>query len=98
MYHLMGTDPERNPEPLAISATRGSRADVAFGLGAHRCIGAHLARLELRILLEEWTLKIPEFQVRDGAELSCRAGTVWSPTDVPLVWKRNGEIPNACNE
>jgi cytochrome P450 len=38
----------------------------AFGRGPHRCLGSHLARLELRLILEEWHTRIPEYTLLDG--------------------------------
>jgi cytochrome P450 len=40
----------------------------AFGRGPHRCLGSHLARLELRLILEEWHTRIPEYSLLDGRE------------------------------
>jgi cytochrome P450 len=40
----------------------------AFGRGPHRCLGSHLARLELRLILEEWHSRIPEYTLADGAQ------------------------------
>jgi cytochrome P450 len=37
---------------------------VAFGRGPHRCIGMRLARLELRVILEEFLSRVPDFRVR----------------------------------
>jgi cytochrome P450 len=39
---------------------------VAFGGGAHRCLGSHLARLELRVAMEEFHRRIPEYQIKAG--------------------------------
>jgi cytochrome P450 len=40
----------------------------AFGRGPHRCLGSHLARLELRLILEEWHSRIPEYSLADDSE------------------------------
>jgi cytochrome P450 len=47
---------------------------LAFGGGIHRCLGSHLARLELRVALREWHRRIPDYRVKPGAELTYTAG------------------------
>lgn len=42
---------------------------MAFGGGARRCLGSHLARLELRVALREWHTRIPDYRVKPGHEL-----------------------------
>src|SRR5206468_3352791 len=47
---------------------------VAFGGGHHLCLGAHLARLELRVALEEFHARIPNYRIAQGAELRFSPG------------------------
>jgi cytochrome P450 len=42
---------------------------IAFGGGVHRCLGSHLARMELRVALREWHRRIPEYAVEPGHTL-----------------------------
>jgi cytochrome P450 len=60
----------------------------AFGRGPHRCLGSHLARLELRLILEEWHKRIPEYTLADGNEpqMPWPTGTM-GLTSVPLTFK-----------
>jgi cytochrome P450 len=51
----------------------------------HSCLGAHLARRELRLLLEEWFKRIPEFSVKPGADTTVFPGLL-SIRNLPLVW------------
>jgi cytochrome P450 len=59
----------------------------AFGRGPHRCLGSHLARLELRLILEEWHTRIPEYTLADGKEpqMPWPAGTMGLES-VPLTF------------
>ncbi len=52
-----------------VSFTREANRHVAFGGGPHRCLGSHLARLELRVALEEFHRRVPEYRIPDGTEL-----------------------------
>ncbi len=58
-------DPAEHPGPDEIDFGRQER-HLAFGAGPHRCLGAHLARMELREVLAEWHKRIPEYQLAPG--------------------------------
>ena len=62
----------------------------AFGRGPHRCLGSHLARLELRLILEEWHTRIPEYTLADGKEpqMPWPTGTM-ALKSVPLTFTRS---------
>jgi cytochrome P450 len=53
---------------------RDANRHLAFGGGIHRCLGSHLARLELRVALREWHSRIPDYRIKPGVELNYTAG------------------------
>jgi cytochrome P450 len=57
---------------------------AAFGLGIHRCVGSHLARMELRVALEVWLERIPRFSLDDPAAVTWSAGQIRGPRALPL--------------
>jgi cytochrome P450 len=64
---------------------RGGNKHLAFGGGVHRCLGSHLARLELRVLLEEWHARIPDYGLAPGTVLNYSPG-LRQIKPLPLVW------------
>jgi cytochrome P450 len=68
------TDEEAVPGSDQVDLTRSENRHLAFGGGVHRCLGSHLARLELRIALREWHRRIPEYSIVPGAELNYMMG------------------------
>jgi len=56
-------------DPDTVDFKRDSR-NLAFGGGPHGCLGAHLARMEMRVALEEWHRKIPNYDIAPGASVS----------------------------
>ena len=59
-------DPEVHNAPDAVDFARPSNKHLAFGAGVHRCVGSHLARLELRVALREWHRRIPSYRLPEG--------------------------------
>lgn len=58
---------------------------LAFGGGVHRCLGSHLARMEMRVALEEWHRRVPDYQLVDGTELEYSEG-LRQVNFLPLEW------------
>jgi cytochrome P450 len=82
-----GRDPEQFPDPDTFVPDRRPNRHLAFGAGPHRCVGSHLARLELRIALEEWHARIPDYRIAEGAEITEFVGSVAGLSALPLVWE-----------
>ncbi len=78
-------DPAVFASPDSVAIDRAENHHAAFGLGIHRCIGAHLARLEITVALEEWLRAIPDFELQAGATVTWSAGTVRGPRSLPLT-------------
>lgn len=82
--------PAANRDPLAfpdadkVILDRAENRHAAFGLGIHRCIGSNLARLELRVALQEWVARYPKFSVADPSGVRWAAGQVRGPRELPL--------------
>ena len=83
---LAGIDERLNNCPFAVDIDRKSPRHAAFGRGPHFCPGAHLAREELKITLQEWLKRIPDFELAQDTDLRFRSGIVATVKGVSLVW------------
>ena len=83
---LVGTDQRLNERPLEVDFRRPVAQHATFGHGRHLCPGAHLARLELRVSIEEWLARIPDFAIAPGAQVRFSGGIVGVVESLPLVW------------
>jgi cytochrome P450 len=87
---MMVAFPAANRDPAAFKDAdkfiidRMENRHLAFGLGIHRCIGSNLARLELRVALEEFIARYPRFTLEDPAAVTWRPGMVRGPGEVPI--------------
>jgi cytochrome P450 len=77
-------DPAQFEQADEVVIDRKVNRHVAFGLGIHRCVGSHLARMELRVALEVWLERVPEFGLADPAGVTWAAGQVRGPRSLPL--------------
>ena len=83
---LGGMDERRNPDPETIDIDRADRAHLAFSTGPHTCIGNFLARMEMRVMVEEWIRRIPRFRLKPGADAEWRGGGVVALHNLHLEW------------
>ena len=68
MYSSANRDERVYTDPETFDVTREHNHHVAFGFGTHFCLGASLARLEIRVMFEELLRRIPDWRIAPGAE------------------------------
>jgi cytochrome P450 len=79
-------DASEFPEPGAFNMKRENNVHIAFGAGPHRCLGSHLARIELQILYEEMLARLPQFRLDPDKPVTYHGGHVMGPEQAHLVW------------
>jgi cytochrome P450 len=79
-------DPAVHPDPDVFDVHRTSNRHFAFGAGVHRCLGSHLARMELHIVVEEFHRRVPDYELAPGVtgEIGWPRGTLGFDV-LPLV-------------
>jgi cytochrome P450 len=77
-------DPAQFDRAGEVVIDREVNRHAAFGLGIHRCVGSHLARMELRVALEAWLERIPAFSLDDPSAVTWSAGQIRGPRTLPL--------------
>ena len=77
-------DPEVFERADEVILDRSPNRHAAFGLGIHRCAGSHLARMEMRVALEEWLKVYPAFSLEDADAVRWSGGQVRGPRVLPV--------------
>ena len=77
-------DPEQFDRADEVLIDREANRHAAFGLGPHRCLGSHLARMELRVALETWLARIPDFSLVPDNPPKWSAGQIRGPRSLPV--------------
>jgi len=68
LYAAANRDPRVFPRPEVLDVARPDNGHIAFGSGTHLCLGAHLARLEIRVMTEELLRRMPDWELTDPGE------------------------------
>jgi cytochrome P450 len=79
-------DPRVFDNPKMVNFRRTRKPNLAFAGGVHSCMGAHLARMELKVSISEFLRRIPNFEVKPGTKIEYWPGGVVGPKTLPLRW------------
>ena len=87
MYPSANRDPEIFADPDRFDVTRNPNPHIAFGFGPHFCLGAALARIELRVMFGEVLRRLPDIRLASDDVLPRRASNFISgPESMPVVF------------
>jgi cytochrome P450 len=96
MYWAASRDPEAFPDPERIDIHRTNNRHMAFGMGPHRCLGSHHARIMFSTMLRQILLRIPDFQVqRDKVERFEDCGSVYAVRHLPVIFTPGRRLESA---
>jgi cytochrome P450 len=86
-YPAAGLDETKYADAEAVDVERHMRFTApTFGAGPHRCVGRHLARIEIQVLLEELLARLPPFRPDPDRTERMHGGYVLGVDELPLVW------------
>ncbi len=77
-------DPVMFDDAASFVIDRAVNRHAAFGLGIHRCAGSNLARLELRVAIEEFITRYPKFELDTANDVTWAQGQVRGPRHIPV--------------
>lgn len=85
-YGAANRDPEQFDDPDVLNFGRETNRHIAFGLGVHRCAGSNLARIQIRIALEEILRRMPDIRLKPGADVQWVRGMAHGVSSLPVVF------------
>ncbi|MEM9313261.1 MAG: cytochrome P450 [Pseudomonadota bacterium] len=88
--YLTDRDPRAFPEPDDFNVERTARErnrHHAFGAGAHKCLGLHLAKLEIQVVLEELCRRVEAIELTDRSRVTAHGGTTMGLDCLPVTLK-----------
>jgi cytochrome P450 len=86
MFPAAGLDPATFEHPDEVDFRRTSNRHMAFGLGAHRCLGSHHARVMFRVMLEEVLTRMPDYRIAGDIVRFEDAGDVYAVRRLPVAF------------
>ena len=87
MLGAANRDENRYPDPDRFDIFRAPKPHISWGHGVHLCLGMHLARLEMRVALEQMLDRLPHLRLDpDGKDPHIRGQVFRSPTSLPVLF------------
>jgi cytochrome P450 len=83
---LHGLDERKFANPLEVDFERPTPIHSTFGNGPHRCPGSNLGRTEMKLFLQEWLPRIPDFHLKPGGRVGMSSGVNGTIYELPLEW------------
>jgi len=81
-----GLDEREFPVPEQFDITRENNVHIAFGAGPHRCLGAHLARVELQVLYQQMLKRLPTWRLDPDKPARFHSGNIIAIDSLPIRW------------
>lgn len=79
-------DPREFSAPEMFDLDRENKVHIAFGAGVHRCLGAHLARVELQVLYQQMLKRLPTFRLDPDKPVRFHSGNIIAFDSLPIRW------------
>jgi cytochrome P450 len=79
-------DPKEFPDPARYDLARENKVHIAFNAGPHRCLGSHLARVELQVIYEVLLARLPTFRLDPSRPPTFHCGHVVGVDSLHLLW------------
>jgi cytochrome P450 len=83
---MANRDPREHERGGSVDLDAPRPRHIGFGAGPHRCLGSHLARQEMAVVLEEWHRLIPDYELADTSAVVEHTGGVYGIDALPLRW------------
>ena len=88
LYQSANRDERVFDDPDTLRLDRDPNPHVAFGIGAHYCLGANLARLEARVAFEELLARFPNYSMAETRVERLKSGPVRGALRLPVTLQR----------
>jgi cytochrome P450 len=85
-YPAANLDSREFAEPEKFDLDRENKVHLAFGAGVHRCLGAHLARVELQVLYQQMLKRLPRWRLDPDAHATFHSGNIIAMDSLPIRW------------